>query len=66
MTRRNYILELVQRHFKYSNSPIAIEVDDVDKDYNGISKLINKLSLNNLIGMSKDKDKSQIWFRRRK
>lgn len=60
------LLDLVLRHFKYSDSPIGLDVDNVDRGYSALSKLLNRRKLNDYIGMAKDRDKSLIWFKKRK
>jgi len=41
-------------------------VSNLDRDYKAIYKMLERRGINKNIGMSKDKDKSTIWFRKRK
>jgi hypothetical protein len=59
-------LNIIERILKGIKLPHAEEVSDLDRDYKAIYKMLERRGATESIGMSKDVDKSLIWFRRRR
>lgn len=59
-------MEQAEELLKRDELPKSFPVDDLEKDYRGIGKLLIALGLNTKIGISKDAERNSIWFRKRK
>lgn len=59
-------VNIIQKLINGVNLPHQEKVENLDRDYKSIYKFMERLGLNKDIGMSKDKDRSAIWFRRKK
>jgi hypothetical protein len=46
--------------------PICIPVKDIETDFKALYKMLFRKGMTNSITMRKDRDRSEIWFLRRK
>ena len=66
MTDRKGIVKLAIEMFLSGKLPFSVKVNDLDRDKEKISLGLLKSGFSKKIGMSTEKDKGLVWFRKRK
>lgn len=65
MTDRASIIARVINAFTNGKLPMSIKVDNVERDYDTIYERLFRLGKTDKIGMSTEKDRGLLWFRKR-
>jgi hypothetical protein len=64
LTDRAKIFQFVLEAHSQNRLPLYVEVDNIENDYRSIYKMLLREGLTNEIGMSMERYRNTIWFRR--